>query len=260
MIPNIVHFMFFSGENARKFSYINYLAIKRASDVQQPDVIYLYYDHDFPDNRHWQSALQYVKPVKLTPPAILGGIKLIYPQYKADFVRLSQLYTSGGIYLDTDMILLKKLNPLMGHECVLGVESYVNHAIGSNTVDVEKVQSISNALIMAEPRSRFIDLWLERMPDALKRDIWAYHAVVLPMELYKENIDLVSLQPKQSFVPFDFRDDFIFRVGSEAVIEGLRRLEGAYSIHMWETIWSDRMCEIDDAYMENFNNTFTNLF
>ncbi len=51
--------------------------------------------------------------------------------FVADIVRLQVLYSAGGIYLDTDIILVKKLDGLLQHNCFFGAEDnqYVNCAI-----------------------------------------------------------------------------------------------------------------------------------
>ena len=42
--------------------------------------------------------------------------------FVADYVRLKVLYEIGGIYLDTDMLILKPLNPLLSHRFFIGCE------------------------------------------------------------------------------------------------------------------------------------------
>jgi hypothetical protein len=51
--------------------------------------------------------------------------------FVADYIRLKVLYEKGGIYLDTDMLLLKSLNHLLDNHLFLGVEKreVINAAI-----------------------------------------------------------------------------------------------------------------------------------
>lgn len=42
--------------------------------------------------------------------------------YVSDYARLDIIYTYGGFYLDTDVELLKSLDPLRIHECFLARE------------------------------------------------------------------------------------------------------------------------------------------
>lgn len=45
--------------------------------------------------------------------------------FVSDYARLKIVYEYGGIYLDTDVELLKKLDPLLVHECYLGIEQII---------------------------------------------------------------------------------------------------------------------------------------
>lgn len=42
--------------------------------------------------------------------------------FAADYVRTKVLYNEGGIYLDTDMLVVKSLDPLLGYDFVIGEE------------------------------------------------------------------------------------------------------------------------------------------
>lgn len=256
MIPNIIHFMYFNGPDSREFGFINYLAVRTAHEVQKPDIIYFYYNEEPADNPNWERIRPYVKMVKIDPPEEYGGVPLKYPQYKADIVRLQKLLIHGGIYLDTDILMLKPLTPLMNNECVLGAEGYVDQAQDLHTNDIKKIGSISNAVIMAEPSCRFLKEWLLHLPKALMSGVWAYHAVTLPLELYKKDNSLFELQEAEAFIPFDFRHKYIF----ENKDGDKERLSSSYTMHMWETIWKDDLLQIDKEYLETQDNLFCQLF
>lgn len=249
MVPNIIHMMYFLGPKSRPFNFINYLAVRAAYEIQNPDSFYFYYNEEPQDSIHWENIKQYVTLVKIDPPQI------DYPQYQADMVRMEKLIEHGGIYLDTDMILLKNLFPFMDEPCTLGGEGYVDNKIGLNTNDIRFIGSISNAIIICEPQNQFMKMWYEKMPNAMKSDIWAYHAVLLPLDLYKKNPILVDLKSVETFVPFDFRNDYIFYdiPGAE------EELKQSYSMHLWETIWKDKLKDIDNEYLKNSNTVLSKI-
>jgi hypothetical protein len=249
MIPNVIHMMYFIGPKSRPFNFINYLAVRAASEIQKPDHFYFYYNEEPVGNEHWENIKEYVTLVKINPPDI------DYPQYQADFVRMEKLIEHGGIYLDTDMILLKNLFPFMDEPCTLGGEGYVGAKIGLHSKNIKDIASISNAIMICEPQNKFMKMWYEKMPEAMKSDIWAYHAVVLPLDLYKQNPNLVDLQTVETFVPFDFRDDSIF-YEVDGAEEELRK---SYSMHLWETIWKDRIQSIDNDYLKNKNTVLAKM-
>ena len=256
MIPNIIHMMWFTGPKSRDFGFLNYLAVKIAAQVQKPDHYYFYYNAEPTNNQHWEAIKPYVTMVQIDPPTEIGGVSLDYPQYQSDVVRLQKLLEHGGIYLDTDILLLKPLTPLMGNACVLGADRYIDDQVGLRTTDPDKIASVANGVILAEKGNPFIGQWLEAIPKAIKPSIWANHAVVLPFQMWLKDPSLFSLKDVETFIPFGFMDKFIFNNDES----NLARLEGSYSIHMWETIWSDDIKKIDNKYLRNERNLFTNLF
>ena len=50
--------------------------------------------------------------------------------FTVDFARLDIIYTYGGIYLDTDVELLKSLDDILNDKCFMGFESNENVALG----------------------------------------------------------------------------------------------------------------------------------
>lgn len=254
MIPNIIHFIYFDSSCARRFSYMNALAVKVAYHVQGA-TIYMHYNEEQKDNPNWESIKPYVKLMKMDAPTQFRGIPLNYIQYQADATRLELLEYYGGIYMDTDQLLLKPLTPLMDdYQCVMGGESYKDHA--RDLHDTSAIQSLSSGLIMSAPNSQFITKWIENWPKGFNQNVWANHAVVLPFQLSKQYPNDVHILETEAFTPFDFRDDYIF--GKD--YNNLRRLKDSYALHMWDTIWQDKIQKIDENYMRNEDNLFTYLF
>lgn len=58
----------------------------------------------------------------LTSSFVKEVYKLKKWAFVADFIRLKVLYENGGIYLDTDMMVLKSFDSLLFDECFLGAE------------------------------------------------------------------------------------------------------------------------------------------
>lgn len=254
VVPNIIHFMYFFGPKSREFSYINYLAVRAAYEVQNPDKIYFYYNTEPENNPHWEAIKQYVEMVQIEPPTEWQGVFLKdWPQYQADIVRLQKLYEHGGIYLDTDAILTKPLTPCFGNKCTMS--GRIN---GVSEGAIEGNEHTSSAIIVAEPKSEFIRLWLDGVSEGLKKDIWAWHSVCLPVELYRQHPGLLTLLPEKEFLPFDFNDPSIFDL--EKTEEIMPVLERAYVVHLWETIWHDVLRNIDREYLSTVDNAFTRLF
>lgn len=249
MIPKHIHFIFFG---FTKFLMIHYLAVKSAIHVHKPDNVYFHYTVEPKDNPLWEDIKKQVTLVHTIPPEKYNGVELKYYQYKADVVRLEALYKYGGIYMDIDVLSVNPFNELYNNSCVMGIES------GSNldSSDITQAKSITNAVIMTEPKHPFIIDWLRETANNLVDKGWAYHAVNLPLEMLKSNNYNVHIEPCRSFMPFDFHNLDIFS-DDENIYNELAR---SYTMHFWETIWWDRLKEIDNNYLKTVNNNFTRLF
>lgn len=247
MIPNIIHFMYFFGENSRPFTYVNYLAVKVANDVQKPQNIFFYYNEEPKNNPHWEALKSFVTMVKVDPPKEIGGVELKYPQYQADVYRLQVLRDHGGIYLDTDTFLLKPLDPLMKENTTMGADSVDEHG---------NFKSVGIGLIIAKRNSEIFNLWLDKIPEYLKSDVWASHAVDLPMELWKADNSLFNFVRPKMFVPFGWKDKYIL----ENDRENLKLINGSYAVHMWNTIWANDLNQINESWMQESDSLFAELF
>lgn len=71
------------------------------------------------------------KTSDLTHPFVKKAYHLKKWAFVADYIRLDVIYKKGGIYLDTDMMVVKSLNSLLENRCFFGAEdsTYINAAI-----------------------------------------------------------------------------------------------------------------------------------
>lgn len=236
----------------RPFSYTNYLAIRSAFEIQKPDKIYLHYNKEPRNNVFWNEAKKYAKLIFREPLTEFHGIKLDYPHYQSDIARLQILHDYGGIYLDNDLLMLKSFDDLMPYNCVLGGDGYNENG---------QIKSVANGLILSHAKERLLSQWLEKIPQALQTGIWAYHAVVTPLELWKTDSTLFKLQSVESFIPFDFHNAYIFNEGNDQIAIAKEKLKNSYTIHMWETWWANTYLQhLNKSYFENTNNYFAKTF
>lgn len=254
--PNIIHMIYFQGPKSREFSYINYLAVRAANQIQKPDSLYLYYNEEPKDNPHWEAAKKYVTLVHMTPPQDYEGVSLHdWPQYQADVVRLQKLYDHGGIYLDTDAIITKPLNPFMKEDLTM-----CGHVAGISKSVEHKVDSIPVSTIIAKPKSEFIRIWLDQLAEGLKSNIWAWHAVDLPVKIYKAHSDLLSLQEMSTFLPFDFNNDQILTAIGEDAEKYANSISSSYVVHMWESVWIEKNKDITPEFVKSSKSAFAKIF
>lgn len=252
MIPNNIHFIFFG---FTEFAMIHYLAVKSALEVHKPNKVIIHYTKAPVGNPLWDDIIKYVELRYCKPPTHFNNIELGSYQYKADIVRLEVLIREGGIYLDIDVLSLKPFGDLLNKSCVLGIEA----ADDLDSRDIYQARSVTNAVMMCKPNHPFMIEWLKRTGDNLVNKSWAYHAVCLPHEMLKSgDYPDIHVEPCRSFMPFDFRNDWVFH-NDESRYQWL--LESSYTVHLWETIWyNDRLRQIDDKYLHNTANILSRLF
>lgn len=185
MIPKKIHYCWFGGKDKSEF-------IKQCLDT---------WKEKLPDYEivEWNETNFNVNMCDFTTRA--------YENKKwafvADYARLYALYNYGGIYLDTDVEIVKPFNyDILSQNCFLGFEDS-NH--------------LSTACIGAESQSEFLENWL-RYYDNIKYtekdslDVTPNSEIIFNMIFNKENInvdkiisiDNVTIYPKDYFSPKDY--------------------------------------------------------
>jgi hypothetical protein len=236
----MIHFIWLTQPASRPFSFINALAVLAAAS-NHLDPIIMWCNDPPKNNPNWYMVKNLFEVRPIEPPEEIDGVALGPIQYKADVLRLQILHKLGGIYLDTDSLLLKGLHPLIGPEMVLARES---------------PDSIAMSPIIAKPGADFINVWLQRMPEAIKTGTWASHAVNLPVEIAKYHY--CDIRPQSEFFPFDLRHNYLFDEGRAD--EHMERMGDPYALHVYETYWAGYLEGVNETYMKTRDTLFARLF
>ncbi len=239
MIPRIVHFVYFHGKDARPFSLINYIAVRSAKDWIDPEKIVMHTNEDIEGNPYWDAIKPHVEINRVVPPTHWQGRELKYVQYQSDVVRLLTLYNHGGVYLDTDMLMVGPIDDLFDETFVMGAESD---------------DALSGGFIMAQAGAAFIAEWLDRMGAGLDSGIWAHHCVNTSWEIAKEHPSLIRVLSRSSIMPFDLSKNWLFDVPPPKLPIG------AISVHVWETYWRDYIKDVNLNYLKSGHSLFCELF
>jgi hypothetical protein len=111
MIPKVIHYCWFGGSKKTKLIKDCIFSWK----LNLPDY----------EIKEWNEGNS-----DLTLPFVQEAYKLKKWAFVSDFIRLKVLYENGGIYLDTDMIVLKPFDKLLINQCFLGAENleFINGA------------------------------------------------------------------------------------------------------------------------------------
>jgi hypothetical protein len=99
---------------------------------------------------------------------------------EADFMRALIIYTRGGIYIDTDIIIVKPLDDLR------------------NTVGLEKPQSVNNAVQIFDQYHSFTASLLNEMFATFNPDIWGYNGPMAVTRALKKIVGCRGAFEKQN--------------------------------------------------------------
>ncbi|KAM4058548.1 glycosyltransferase sugar-binding domain-containing protein [Hirsutella rhossiliensis] len=193
-IPRVAHFI--TGvDRPNPATLVLWLAVRAAAANLGPDgEIRLHYLH-LSDEGPWWSGVRKLVTLVRHEPGFLDEFARLAPSdwdpaHKADVLRLQILRAHGGIYLDTDAIILRPLDRLLSgrRDVVLAHE-------GGNR------RGMTNAVILAKRGAPFLERWY-RMYDGFNPRLWNYHSVVLPARLADRHAEEVcQLSPAAFFWP-----------------------------------------------------------
>ena len=143
----------------------------------------------------------------------------------SNLVRLQALYTEGGIYLDTDVEVIKSFAPLLHRKCFLGFQ-----------LEEEQVDWITNGVLGAQPGHQFLKRCIELTQALFAETGKFYRSPTITTMVLKEmglkeyglqEIKEVTVYPLEYFYPYAWTSTF-----SPDCIK-----ENTYCIHYWEGTW-----------------------
>jgi GT2 family glycosyltransferase len=167
----------------------------------------------------------------------------------SNFIRLYALKTQGGIYLDTDMNLLKSLDPLLSNDCFMGFEEgqedspvfWVNNAIVGAIKKHPFVSACFDTLLSDFDGSEVSNESGPRLTTKMLKNIRG-----LKNYGYQVLTDVV-LYPTQFFYPVGYEDAYRIKKID------LTQFHESYAVHMWGRSWFSRdfMLQIIDDLQES---------
>ncbi|XP_067679620.1 uncharacterized protein [Haliotis asinina] len=180
IVPRIVHFCLFTNGNVTfRFHYM--IAVLAASRIAKPEKIYFWHDN-LPVGEYWEETKQKVKNLYLVHrdrPTKIRGNDVRVIEHVADIVRLEALLEYGGMYFDTDSIVVNPIDPLLVHDVTMG------HAVP---------WVLANGIMFSKPWSDFFRIWHRKYAD-FDDKVWAKHSVMLPYLLSQQHPNLIHIEP-----------------------------------------------------------------
>jgi hypothetical protein len=235
-IPRIVHFVFGLRPQDEPFHLVHYLAIASCQAIVQPDEIVVHH-HELPYGVYWDLArplvrLEHVERVREVVEFAYDDPVVARYSYahEADFVRLDALARHGGVYADIDTAFVAPVaSDLWDAPAVIGREPDVLDPATSR-----RRSSLSNALIMAEPGSDYVQRWRDQIADALDGS-WSAHSCFLADDLARAHPEAVRVEPERTFHAFGPTPDGLRRL----LVERDHDLAGVASVHLAAHLWWD---------------------
>ncbi|MFD0861300.1 glycosyltransferase family 32 protein [Sungkyunkwania multivorans] len=169
-----------------------------------------------------------------TPFDRLPFLKLLYKQKKwsfiTDYMRLYSIYTEGGIYLDTDIEILKDFGALLEEEAFVGFQTDLE----------DSIYPLNSAVIGANKGNEFV---LDCIKETERKQRLHFNAMGGPpivsnvilkkygVDEYKtQTVNDVKILTTDYFFPFSWLEEY-----SPACIT-----ENTVCIHWWEDSWRNK--------------------
>jgi mannosyltransferase OCH1-like enzyme len=140
----------------------------------------------------------------------------------SDYVRFWALYKYGGIYLDTDMFVIRSFNDLLKSEVFFGWET-------------EQKNNISCGIIGSIPNQGFIRSVLKQY-ESMLFSVASIPDLVIPRVVNKCYSGYLSKEDITIF-PYDYFYSFPYEEKENVRKFMQYRTENTYAIHLWNISW-----------------------
>lgn len=224
-IPNVLHFIHLShdGVSEAPLKLHQVLTIMAAAAVNRPSFVFLH--TNVPPTGRWWPFISTFTTVRLSrAPTHIGSKKIILIEHMSDALRMQVLLSEGGVYLDTDVVLVRPLLPLLES----GSETLMAH----NTAN-----GLGNSVIMTVLNSSFMNRWNSAYEGAFEPRGWDEASVFLPMKIARELDDerLIRRLPEETFFVPTYRQGREWWIDDVPADRTLRK--SAYGYHLWHAVF-----------------------
>ncbi len=241
MIPNIFHFVYIK---ERPWRLHHYLSVKSAIVRSGAEKVIIWVDEE-PEGKYWDKTKEIVEVQRVKAPTEIFGKPITQPAHKSDVIRLQVLIEYGGIYADTDVIVMKPFTDLLDNSFVMGQQG-----IGGN-------EGLCPATMLSEKNSTFAKTWLAGFKDTFEggppgSPTWCTHSVNLPAYLANTMQEHITLADHEAFFWPLYHQEHV-----EVLFEKNYSFPNAYSHHLWESSGKKYLNEMTEDKIKTENTTFT---
>ena len=237
-IPKIIHYCWFG--NAKKTKLIKKCIASWKTHLP---------DYDFMEWNEGNSDL--------THSFVKEAYRLKKWAFVTDYIRLKVLYDYGGIYMDTDMMVLKSFNNLLLNDCFLGAEDheYINFAIVGSSKKNDFIKKCLSEYELIDEKS--ILNWGHISIPKIVTDVFRReynHFNPFDKLIQVENI---VVYPRDWFYPLPFEN----KADNKNFKNYIKK--DTYAIHLWASSWieyTEFQYFRNKQYGKGFWMVFENIF
>ena len=244
-----IHFVF-GMKRSEEITYYQYISIKSAHHFNREFKIIFHYVYE-PFGVYWDSIKSFVSVNQIDQFEYYGIARFCHYAHKADIIRLLALREIGGVYLDIDTLTLRSFEDLLLPAFVMGIQGDAHDEKGG----------LCNAVMAGQANSVFSRMWVRKYVSFRSRgrdSRWDYHSVKLPMLLYAEHTDLVTVRRHDFFFWPLWRD-----INRFLLAEGSNKyrsiIDNSCVIHLWNGYNEKLLSSINQEYISTSSSLYANL-
>jgi mannosyltransferase OCH1-like enzyme len=166
----------------------------------------------------------------LSIPFVANAYKQKKWAFVSDYIRLKVIYENGGVYLDTDMMVIKNFDEMLNHNFFLGAEDseFINcsilGAVKGNEIVKEILTFYDN---LKFDKVSYFDITIPRIVTKFVREKFSFK------DKFNEIVSFESLvvYPKKYFYPFPFEN--------KSELDNYAKFidDESYAVHLWSSSW-----------------------
>ncbi|KAK9690552.1 hypothetical protein RND81_09G137000 [Saponaria officinalis] len=157
-------------------------------------------------------------------------------QNLSNLLRLVVLYKYGGVYLDTDVIIIKDISNL-------------KNSIGIQTVETKPMNqtTLNNAVLIFDKQHPMLLKFMEEFNSSFNGNIWGFNGPYLVTRVVLRHVNdtkiKINILPHMAFYPVDWTliDEYFWKYEDEDEIKWSKEelnkvIEKSYGVHLWNKI------------------------
>jgi len=244
MIPSVFHFVYIK---ERPWKLHHFLSVSSAVFRSGADKVVLWCDEE-PEGEYWEMTEPLVEVQRVKAPTEIFGKPITQPAHKSDVIRLQVLIEHGGIYADTDVIVVKPFTELLDNQFVMGQQN------------VGGAEGLCPATMLGSKDSVFAKTWLAGFKDTFGggppgSPTWCTHSVNLPAYLANTMQETITIADHEAFFWPLYHEDGVRNIFETPNYNA----PNAYSIHLWESSGKKYLDEMTEDKIKQGNSLFARI-